>query len=276
MAKSMAKVAKGRKKKHVCVRKQAPALTRKVWEAWMQFVKMNARLWIYFCLFLTGALGLRCGEALVADGQDFALEAETPNLKVTGKNPGGQKSPGCVYVPQKAFRLIKKAFTTGITVTREIKAKNGQVKKRTETFKAKKKGFIFPSRKGSKDKHMSYQAVYNVVRKLAPKFVDHLLAKKVKHDAPLLRTIRPHSGRATFITQLMNTGVSLAHSMKAARHSPSPIRVHLRYGQLTLEDVRAALEKPLGRGAMMDMSVKELRKTVTEAKAELRRRGLRG
>ena len=138
MAKSMAKVAKGRKKKHVFVRKQAPALTRKVWEAWMLFVKMNARLWIYFCLFLTGALGLRCGEALVADGQDFALEAETPNLKVTGKNPGGQKSPGCVYVPQKAFRLIKKAFTTGITVTREIKAKNGQVKKGTETFKAKK------------------------------------------------------------------------------------------------------------------------------------------
>ena len=123
---------------------------------------------------------------------------------------------------------------------------------------------------------MSYQAVYNVVRKLAPKFVDHLLSKKVKHDAPLLRMIRPHSGRATFITQLMNSGVSLAHSMKAARHSPSSIRVHLRYGQLTLEDVRAALEKPLGRGAMMDMSVKELRKTVTEAKAELRRRGLRG
>ena len=116
------------------------------------------------------------------------------------------------------------------------------------------------------------------MRKLAPKFVDHLLSKKVKHDAPLLRMIRPHSGRATFITQLMNSGMSLAHSMKAARHSPSSIRVHLRYGQLTLEDVRTALDKPFGqaRAAMMDMSVKELRKLVTEAKGELRRRGLRG
>ena len=106
--------------------------------------------------------------------------------------------------------------------------------------------------------------------------VDHLLAKKVKHDAPLLRTIGPHSGRATFITQLMHSGVSLAHSMKAARHSPSSVRVHLRYGQLSLEDVQAALDKPFDTVQLTDMSVKELRNMVTKAKAELRRRGLRG
>ena len=71
-------------------------MSRKAWEAWLEFVKMRARLAIYFCLFLTGALGLRCGEALVADGEDFALESETPNMKVTDKAPGGQKSPGVV------------------------------------------------------------------------------------------------------------------------------------------------------------------------------------
>ena len=108
----MAKVAKGRKKKHVRVRKQAPALSRKIWDAWMLFVKMHARIAIYFCLFLTGALGLRCGEAVVADGEDFALDAETPNLRVTGKTPGGQKSPGTVYVPKKALNLIKKVFSS--------------------------------------------------------------------------------------------------------------------------------------------------------------------
>ena len=115
-------------------------------KAWLELVKMRARLAIYFCPFLTGALGLRCGEALVADGVDFALEAETPSMKVTGKAPGGQKSPG---VPKAALKTIQQCFTAGLTVTREVKTKNGKIKKKKETFKATEKGFIFPSRKGA-------------------------------------------------------------------------------------------------------------------------------
>ena len=150
------------KKKYAKFRKvkQAPALSRRVWELWLKFVKCNARLAIYFCLFLTGAVGLRCGEALVADGEDFALDAETPNLKVTGKTPGGQKSPGVVYVPKAALAIIRQCFTTGLTVVREITYKNGKTKKKKETFKAKAKGFIFPGRKGAKKSHMTYQAIY--------------------------------------------------------------------------------------------------------------------
>ena len=244
--------------------KQAPALSPKTWDAWLEFVRQRARLSIYFCLFLTGALGLRCGEAVVAEGEDFALDAETPNMKVTGKEKGGQKSPGTVYVPKASLTIIRKCFTTGLTVTRQITAKNGCTKKKKETFKAKKTGFIFPSRKGATKKHMTYQTVYNVVRKLAPKFAQHLKASSAKHDAAVLRAIRPHSGRATFITQLMTSGMTLAHTMKAARHAPSSVRTHLRYGQLTLQDVCT----------MEDMTAEKLRNFLGKAKIELRRRGL--
>ena len=255
--------------------KRAPALSPKTWEAWLEFVKQRARLSIYFCLFLTGALGLRCGEAVVAEGEDFALDAETPNMKVTGKEKGGQKSPGTVYVPKASLTIIRKCFTTGLTVTRQITAKNGCTKKKKETFKAKKTGFIFPSRKGATKKHMTYQTVYNVVRKLAPKFAQHLRASSAKHDAAVLRAIRPHSGRATFITQLMTSGMTLAHTMKAARHAPESVRVHLRYGQLTLQDVCNAMDKSSEHHkTMQDMTAKELRNTIGKAKTELRRRGL--
>jgi len=172
------------------------------------------------------------------------------------------------------LKTIRQCFTAGLTVTREVKTKNGKIKKKKDTFKAKKKGFIFASRKGAQQKHMTYQAVYNVMRELAPKFADHLKASKEKHDAAVLRTIRPHSGRATFITQLMTSGMTLAHTMKAARHAPSSVRVHLRYGQLTVQDVREAMEKTSKPFKPQDMTATELRQTIAKAKAELRRRDL--
>ena len=70
---------KGSKQKKK-LRKQAPALSKKTWEAWLKFVKDNAGPRMYFILLLTGSLGLRCGEALALRSEDFNLHAECPHV----------------------------------------------------------------------------------------------------------------------------------------------------------------------------------------------------
>ena len=65
---------KGRAKKRSP--KQAPALTRQTWAKWIDFVKDHAKPEIFFVVWLTGALGLRCGEAVALRRDDFGLGAE--------------------------------------------------------------------------------------------------------------------------------------------------------------------------------------------------------
>ena len=45
---------------------------------------------------LTGAFGLRMGEALAMKAEDIEIQAEIPKLKVTGDIAGNRKSPGDV------------------------------------------------------------------------------------------------------------------------------------------------------------------------------------
>ena len=44
--------------------------------------------------------------------------------------------------------------------------------------------------------------------------------------------LRPHSGRAQLITELMGDGLSTAMSMKYARHALGSVKVHLKYSRL--------------------------------------------
>ena len=44
--------------------------------------------------------------------------------------------------------------------------------------------------------------------------------------------MRPHSGRAQLITELMGDGLSTAMSMKYARHAVGSVKVHLKYSRL--------------------------------------------
>ena len=44
--------------------------------------------------------------------------------------------------------------------------------------------------------------------------------------------LRPHSGRAQLITELMGDGLSTAMSMKYARHAVGSVKVHLKYSRL--------------------------------------------
>ena len=80
-----------------------------------------------------------------------------------------------------------------------------------------------------------------LVRRQAPKFLAHLQKKGKEWSAEIAR-LRPHSGRATLITELMGEGMTTAMSMKYARHAPNSAKVHLKYGRLTLADVKAACD----------------------------------
>ena len=92
---------------------------------------------------------------------------------------------------------------------------------------------------------MHYHAVYDHIRRQAPKFLAHLQKTQRQRGAEIAK-LRPHSGRATLITELMGEGLTTALSMKYARHAPSSYKVHLKYGRLTLQDVRQACDATRG------------------------------
>ena len=83
--------------------------------------------------------------------------------------------------------------------------------------------------------------MYTAVKREAPKFARYL-AKEGKPVSPEVAKLRPHSGRATLITELMGEGMTTALSMKYARHAPESFKVHLKYGRLSLDDVQAACD----------------------------------
>ena len=90
--------------------------------------------------------------------------------------------------------------------------------------------------------------------------------------------LRQHSGRATRITELMGEGLTTALSMKYARHAPSSYNVHLKYGRLTLQDVRQACDAAHGSSSRktkfpwVGMSSKDLLRCQKEILSEITRR----
>ena len=105
--------------------------------------------------------------------------------------------------------------------------------------------------------------MYDHVRRQAPKFLEHL-KKAGKQWGSEVAKLRPHSGRATLITELMGEGLTTALSMKYARHAPSSYKVHLKYGRLTLEDMKQACDATRAsnpkrtKRPWADMSTKDL------------------
>ena len=81
------------------------------------------------------------------------------------------------------------------------------------------------------------------VKREALRFLKALEKRKDPRLTPEIGQLRPHSGRAMLITELMGEGLSTALSMKCARRAPGSVRVHLRYGRLTLQDVQAACDR---------------------------------
>ena len=76
----------------------------------------------------------------------------------------------------------------------------------------------------------------------------------------------------------MGEGLTTALSMKYARHAPSSYKVHLKYGRLTLQDVKQACDATKGsstkktRYPWADMSSKELLQCQKEILQEITKR----
>ena len=85
------KVGKTDKKKKLG---QAPALPLGLWKEWLQWLKQTAGPRIYAVVFLTGAFGLRCGEAVTLRREEMAVDAAIPKITITGETRGAKKSPG--------------------------------------------------------------------------------------------------------------------------------------------------------------------------------------
>jgi integrase len=196
-------------------------------------------------IMLTGAFGLRCGEALALRREDICLEGNTPKVIITGQTPGARKSPGDVYVRKQHLCLMRNLLNNGVTCERTRGHKHGKGINKLisyeEHWTLPKTGYIFRSRSRASKDHLHYQAVYNAVKREAPKFA-RFLAQTGQPVAPGIAKLRPHSGRATLITELMGEGMVTALSMKYARHAPGSFKVHLKYGRLTLDDVKAACD----------------------------------
>ena len=176
-------------------------------------------------LSFTGNFGLRCSEALTLKREDIAMKAEVPKISVTGDTPGGKKSPGDVYVRKKHVHWLKSLLKNGYTVKREKGHKHGTIKSGSkkrkvieveDTYEVPESGFLFTSRKNAKNDHVHYHAVYSHVKKQAPLFLQYLKDNNKNWQQEYAK-LRPHSGRATLITELMGEGLSTAMSMKYAR-----------------------------------------------------------
>ena len=97
-----------------------------MWKEWLNWLLETAGPKIFFVVFLTGAFGLRCGEALALKREDLNLEAVIPKLVVTGESAGARKSPGEVYVRAQHVKVIKKWLRQGIPNIRTKKHKHGK------------------------------------------------------------------------------------------------------------------------------------------------------
>ena len=224
-------------------RGQAPALTILQWNLWLNWLNEHAGPRVYLVILLTGALGLRCGEALALKREDLHLEGPIPKVVITGETSGAQKSPGDVYVRKQHLQLLRNILKSGVVTKRTRGHKHGKGPRKVISFTKKRlvpeTGYIFGARKKARHGHLHYNGIYSHVRREAPRFAKAL--KDAGRPAPPeIAKLRPHSGRATLITELMGEGMTTAMGMKYAARSPDAFKVHLKHGRLTLQNVKAA------------------------------------
>ena len=257
---------------------QAPAASPKTWNAWLEWLLQHAGPRIHAATFMTGAFGLRMGEAVTLRAEDINLQAEIPKIRISGETRGNRKSPGDVYIRKRHLKTLQAMVRDGITTWREKGHKHAKGKKKKiwvkQVFRLPKTGYLFKSRQGAKQGHLHYHAVYDHIRREAPKFLKSLQAGGKQWSAEVAK-LRPHSGRATLITELMGEGMTTSMSMKYARHAPGSVQVHLSYGRLTLRDVKEAcdsLTQKAGGKKWASMSTKQLLNCQSEINAELKRR----
>ena len=105
---------------------QTPALPKRMWKQWLQWLQAKDGARIYVVVPLTGAFGLRMGEALALKAEDIDLQAENPKLKVAGDTCGNRKSPGDVYIRKRHLKFLRDMFRNGVTAERDNRHTHGK------------------------------------------------------------------------------------------------------------------------------------------------------
>ena len=182
-------------------------------------------------------------------------------------------------IRKQHLKFLRDLFRNGVTMKRQKRHKHGKGRKKsinkTDVYKPPKTGYLFRARSKAKRGHLHYHAVYDRIRREAPKFLASL-KKDGRRWCAEVSKLRPRAGRATLITELMGEGMTTAMSMKYARHAPGSIKVHLAYGRLTLKDVKEACDN-IGCGSPAGnkwsaMNTKQLLKIQDEINSVLKQR----
>ena len=92
---------------------QAPALSRALWAAWLQWLLKSRGPRMMVVVKLTGCFGLRAGEAVALKREDIVLHGGVPKICVTGETAGARKSPGEVFIRSKDLDFVKLLLTKG-------------------------------------------------------------------------------------------------------------------------------------------------------------------
>ena len=113
---------------------QAAALRQHQWRLWLEFLKEHAGPRVWLAIFMTGALGLRCSEALTLRAEHVALDGPIPKVTIMGLVPGALKSPGEVYVRKQHIQLLRQCFKTGVAAKRTRGHKYGKGRNKKVTY----------------------------------------------------------------------------------------------------------------------------------------------
>ena len=201
---------------------QANSLNGKRWLDWLCHVRDNSGGKYFLALYLTQVLCIRISQALQLRVCDFNFRDRTVWIAPFKRHAAATKP----LVPSAANTL------------QQIKVE-GVKSKTQKNFCWPKKGYLFPSRKGSKQPYMSRYVMAHMIAKVRTSFLE-----KFAHKYPDLvagKTIRSHSGRRHAITAYAESGLDPLIGMAYAQISS--FRVYRSYVDIQPDSTRRKMSK---------------------------------
>ena len=164
---------------------KAHSLPGERWLDWLNYMKDHAGAKYFLVLYLTCALCVRATQAARLTCADFHFKKGRVWVARFKKHPGTFKT----LLPS-VLRFLK-----------EVKRKG--IKSAAGSFKWPKDGFLFPSRKKAKAKHMSKDVLGATIRRHRTNFLKAFRRKYPDLEDPEGKTIRSHSGRRHCISKMV-------------------------------------------------------------------------
>ena len=201
---------------------QGHALHGQRWQKWLCHLKQVSHPRIYIAIYLTNALCLRISQATSLRVTDFQWPKHRVWLRAF-----------------KGHKACYKALLPSCRSTIESFKKNG-MKNCKGCFRWPSRGYLFPSRRGSKLPYLNKDVVSHAVCAARKSFV-----AKYKHVWPDLedacRPIRSHSGRRHAISE--HSAANLPMHIGMAWSQISSSRVYAGYVDLNPEAVVQTMRK---------------------------------